>query len=408
MELYELKNQRSILLDEAQKLLDSKDYDGHKSKMAEIQALNTQISAIEAQLAEESRFSAKLEPILDKAAQTAQIIMSRGGDVLTAEENAYWGKVINASKSGNPKNEITLIPEIMPLTVINEIFKYIKAEHPLLGAINIQSASAVTRILSATTAGKATWGDLCATIDSEISGGFSFQELTLTKLYAHMFICNANLDLGPTYLHRFAITALGEAIATELEKGYVYGDGKKKPIGMARKLTGATDGVYPLKTAVAITDLSPTTFGTLLDTLSNAPNGKRRAVGEVILIVNPSDYFTKVYPATTPRASDGTFNYNVLPYPTKIVQSEAIPVGSAIIGIAKEYFAGIGAGTDGGKLEYSDEYKFLEDKRTYRIKLYGNGRARTENDFILLDVSGLKPFTYEVKVVEKVVESEGV
>ena len=173
---------------------------------------------------------------------------------------------------------------------------------------------------------------------------------------------------------------------------------------MARKLTGATDGVYPLKTAVAITDLSPTTFGTLLDTLSNAPNGKRRAVGEVILIVNPSDYFTKVYPATTPRASDGTFNYNVLPYPTKIVQSEAIPVGSAIIGIAKEYFAGIGAGTDGGKLEYSDEYKFLEDKRTYRIKLYGNGRARTENDFILLDVSGLKPFTYEVKVVE----SEGV
>ena len=137
MELYELKNQRSTLLDEAQKLLDSKDYDGHKSKMAEIQALNTQISAIEAQLAEENRFSAKIEPILDKAAQTAQIIMSRGGDVLTAEENAYWGKVINASKSGNPKNEITLIPEIMPLTVIDEIFKFL-CGNEAISAENLQ------------------------------------------------------------------------------------------------------------------------------------------------------------------------------------------------------------------------------------------------------------------------------
>lgn len=38
------------------------------------------------------------------------------------------------------------------------------------------------------------------------------------------------------------------------------------------------------------------------------------------------------------------------------------------MGIAKKYFMGIGAGSS-GKIEYSDEYQFLEDNRVYTTKM---------------------------------------
>ena len=59
---------------------------------------------------------------------------------------------------------------------------------------------------------------------------------------------------------------------------------------------------------------------------------------------------------------------------------------------------GIGAGSNGGKIEYSDEYKFLDDERVYINKLYGNGRALDNNAFILLDISKLEAATIPVTV----------
>jgi hypothetical protein len=59
---------------------------------------------------------------------------------------------------------------------------------------------------------------------------------------------------------------------------------------------------------------------------------------------------------------------------------------------------GIGAGTSGGKIEYSDEYKFLDDERVYLTKLIGNGRALDNNAFILLDITGLVPAQLQVVV----------
>jgi hypothetical protein len=51
---------------------------------------------------------------------------------------------------------------------------------------------------------------------------------------------------------------------------------------------------------------------------------------------------------------------------------------------------GIGTGT-GGKLEYSDDFKFLDDLRTYKIKFYGMGRPYDINAFAYLDISNLVP-----------------
>src|SRR5690606_24341600 len=136
------------------------------------------------------------------------------------------------------------------------------------------------------------------------------------------------------------------------------------------------------------------------NTLSQAPNNKRRAINSVLLIVNPADYFTKVFPATTPRTTDGGFRNNVFPFPTTVIQSTAVPAGHAVMGLGDRYFMGLGTGTGkGGRIEYSDEYKFLEDQRVYRVKFYGNGRPMDENAFVYLDITGLKPYVQKVEVV---------
>jgi len=333
-------------------------------------------------------------------ANDAAVLAQRGVRQLTSEETAYYNKVIEAMRSKDPKQAITLIDDVMPKTVIDEIFTYLTENHPLLDAITFQNTGAIVQWIMSTSSGVAGWGELSDAINDELLGAFSTIELDKKKLTAFISVSNAMLDLGPAWLDRYVRTLLAEAIAVGLETAIVDGDGKNKPLGMTRQLSGAVDGVYPRKNAIAITALDPETYGNILDILSQAPNNKRRAINSVLLIVNPADYFTKVFPATTPRTTDGGFRNDVFPFPTTVIQSTAVPVGYAVMGLGDRYFMGLGTGTGkGGRIEYSDEYKFLEDHRIYRVKFYGNGRPMDENAFVYLDITGLKPYVQKVEVV---------
>lgn len=78
-----------------------------------------------------------------------------------------------------------------------------------------------------------------------------------------------------------------------------------------------------------------------------------------------------------------------------MIQSEEVPSGKAVMGIAKQYFCGIGTGKD-GVIEYDDSYKFLQRERVYAGHLYGNGKPKDNNSFLVLDISELKPAAYMV------------
>ena len=170
---------------------------------------------------------------------------------------------------------------------------------------------------------------------------------------------------------------------------------------MSRAFTSAYDQStgYARKEATSVVTLDPTTYGALLATLATDGNtSKQRPVSRAILIVNPADYFSLVMPATTVLTPMGTYVGGVLPFPTDIIQSVGVPSGKAVLGIAKKYFMGVGTGK-GGKLEYSDDYKFVEDLRTYKIKFYGMGRPYDINAFQYLDISNLVPVIPSVKTV---------
>jgi len=333
---------------------------------------------------------------------TSRVLAARGVRQLTKEEHDYYNKVAGAMKSADPKAALSNVDLAMPETVINSVFDDLRTNHPLLSKINFMPTKGGIKLLMNTNGHDlAAWGKLCSEIIEELSAGLKEVDSSLNKLTAFLPVCKAMLDLGPEWLDRFVRETLYEALACGLEHGIIAGTGKDMPIGMDRQVgddVSVTGGEYPRKNAVAVTEFTPESIGTLLGGMAVAPNGKQRQVRNVILIVSSADYYSKVMPATTVMAPDGTYRNDVLPYPMTVIQSAEMDAGKALIGLADRYFAAAGMGV-AGRIEYSDEYHFLEDERVYLVKLYANGMPMDNNAFQLLDISGLKPKTLKVETV---------
>lgn len=316
------------------------------------------------------------------------IMTSRGAKLLTSEEIKYYNKLSEAMKTNQSISDIDVV---MPTTVIDRIFEDLEAQHPLLSKINFQNVTGMVEIIVRTgDVTPAWWGKLTDEIKKELESGFEKKTVNLYKLSAFLPICKAHLDLGPAWLDSFIRRFIAEALSLGLEAGIVTGTGKDQPIGMNRDLEGAVkEGVYPEKAAIAIKDLSPATMGALAAELTN--EGKR-AVTKLLMVVNPIDYLTKIFPATTVLNANGTYVNNVLPFPTDVVQCAEVATGKAIVGLASKYFMGLGSTK---KIENSDEYHFLEDERVYIGKLYGNGFPVDNNSFLNVDISAIPSVTFE-------------
>ncbi|NRT70031.1 phage major capsid protein [Clostridium beijerinckii] len=344
--------------------------------------------------------------------QTADstILAKRGVHQLTAKETKFYQSVIDAMRSTDIRQAFSSLDTAFPQTIIDNVIEDIKAQHPLLAVINFMNTTALTKIIvNKKGIQLAQWGPLGSAISKELEGAIGKIDLTLCKLSAFMPISKDMLAVGPEWIDAYVRGTLSEAIALALETAIISGTGNNEPIGMDRDVSDnvtVTGGVYPQKEAIVIKDLSPKTYGSLLKKIAMGPNDKARAINSVILVVNPFDYFEKVMPATTVRATDGTYTNNVFPFPTNPIQSSGIEAGKALIGIPERYFMGIGAGTNGGKIEYSDEFRFLDDERVYLTKLYGNGRPLDNNAFLLLDITGLESATVEVTVKGTVATKE--
>ena len=338
-----------------------------------------------------------------KSDMDKRILAQRGVRQLTNEEIDYYQRLSEAMKSPNPKQALTDTDLILPKTVMNAVFDELQTSHPLLSRIQFIPTTGITEILMNTNGYQtAAWGALCAEIVQEIASGFKLVNMTLLKLSAFIPVCKAMLDLGPVWLDDYVRQVLYEALANGLEAGIVAGDGNEAPIGMIRQVgdnVTVTGGVYPEKAMITVSDLEPDTVGNLLSLIAVDDNGKPRALRDIILIVNPQDYFQKVMPATTLMAPDGSYRNDVMPYPMTIIQSLALKRGEAALGMAYKYFAGAGTARE-GRIEYSDHYRFLEDERVYMIKLYANGFPMDNNAFLHLNISGLQPASCRVTTVD--------
>lgn len=335
------------------------------------------------------------------ATADSAVLARRGIRQLTSTEQKFYTNLITAMKDPNPQQALANVDATIPQTVVDTVITDIENKHPLLAAINIQNTfGKVKWIYSDDTKQLAKWDAITATISQELSGTIHTIEFSTCKLSAFIPVPKDLLDLAPAYLDAYVRILLADANGYGLEYGFVSGTGKNMPIGMRKNINGSvTNGEYPDKTKVKLKSLDIKSYCNVIANIakSDIENGKTRAVPKVDLIVNPVDYITKIIPATTVLATDGSYKNNIFPYPTTVYQSEMIEEGTAIIGMVDKYFACLSTGKD-GKVEYSDQYQFLEDNRVYLIKLYGTGRPKNNNDFVLLDISALEPLKLNVTI----------
>ena len=202
------------------------------------------------------------------------ILAQRGFRQLTAEETRFYEQIIKAGKTDAPKQTYAglLDDKVMPITIIEDVYKDLTQEHPLLGAINFQSVEYLTRwILNDHSVQTAVWGAVNGQITQQITSAFRTVELTQCKLSAYAIIEKDMLDLGPVFLDNYIRTFLKEALATALENAIASGTGKNQPIGLDRDIhhgVTVSDGVYPQKDAIELESFMPKDYGEVLAKLA--------------------------------------------------------------------------------------------------------------------------------------------
>lgn len=327
------------------------------------------------------------------AAQDNRILADRGVRQLTSAERDYYNSFLEAVKSSRPRQAIENLDKALPLTVVQAVFEDLRQNHPLLSVIDFTYVPYGMRVLlNGSDTPMATWGDLCDPITEELTAGFDVIDATQQKLSAYIQVCASGLEVGPEWIDRYVREYLAEAFSNGLEAAIISGTGKKQPIGMDRDLEGEVVlGEYPQKTAVEVTKLDIATLGGMIGALAAG-----HSIIDPILVVNSGDYYTKIAPWSL-KQINGSF-VESLPFGIKVIPSQFVTANSAIIGLAHRYFAAIGVANN-GRIEYSDEFAFLDDVRTYKIKGYANGMPKDNSSFGLLDISDLAAPVLDVNIV---------
>lgn len=346
------------------------------------------------------------------SANDAAIMAARGKRQLTSTEMSYYNGLIEAAAGDKGVNGIANYKVAMPETVVERVLEAIAHDHPLLDRINMVNTTFLTKfLLPKSGVEKASWGAIDAAATKTLAAELTAVDVTLCKLTAVLFISKDVIKLGPQWLDQYIVAILNESLACGAEAAVIKGSGKDQPIGMIKNVSSTatvTGGVWPDKSQVDLTELTAEAMGALVAELAKNPVDptKSRTINsaDLVFIVNSQDYWKKVMPATTFRRPDGTYARDLLPIPGEIITTDELDEGEAILGLASNYFLGLGANSKDGTITKSEHYQFVEDVDTFLGKFVGNGRPADNNSFLFLDISGLKT-TLPVKV-EQVVAAD--
>lgn len=328
----------------------------------------------------------------------SRILAERGVRTLTTEEREFYNAFIPALDNFNYKQAVTGLEVTIPETIFEDVFTDLKADYPILDYVDfLYTPSNVSLVYNTAGRDKAQWGKICDEIVKEIAGSLAQMSSGKFGLTAFVYICKPMLTLGAEWIDRYVRTLLGNSLRYGLADGYVNGNGLDEPIGMIRDITSPLDQAtgHAEKTPVGLESLSIENLGAVLDTLKKDSAGNSRSIGQTFFAYNPENE-TKVLAA---RKVLGPMGYiDVVPYNIDFVECDSVPEGKAIIGIKGRYLGTV-AGSKEGQIEFDDSYRFLEQDRTYAVKLLGNGLPKDNASFVVADISGLKPLLPQVETV---------
>ena len=343
-----------------------------------------------------------------KDVRDAAVLSQRGYRQLTTAEQKWYQRIADARDSKQAFIDIFAeddSDEIMPETIIEDVMRGITQDHPLLSKIKFQYVGYATKwIIDDSTVQKGAWGRIDAKITAEIEGSLKVIDLTQSKYSAFVVIPLAIIDLGPVWMDAYIRAVLTEAIATGVEDAIVNGTGVDMPVGLTRDPNSSFDqsNGYTEKTAVEVTSFAPAEYGALVAKLAKTEKGKPRKFQKVQLLCNMTDYLTKIMPATTTLAADGTgYVHDLFPFPTEPIVTNALADGKAVLCLLDQYTLAAGSRRN-NVTEFDDSIGFLDHTRTFRNVSYFDGRAVDNTVAVVLDISDLNPAYVTVKIADTV------
>ena len=356
----------------AQMLNDAEDKGAALSEAMEMIVAESQKGLIDQIVAESQR-----------AERDAEYKKSLGLRNLSENEKKFYEML----KAG-PKQALTAAQiDILPIETIDRTLAEVRTEYPILDLIDFAPAN-VKHWLTGSKTGAAVWGSLTAALSNsaELSATLTGLNIEVGKLYAYCIIPKSIRDLEIGYVDRYFRAILKEAMYDGIADGYLNGSGKDAPIGILKQIgTVGQDGTHTAKTVnQTLKGFSPKQLAPALATLSN---GGKRAVGEIVVIANPTDVYNYVNPALYGDSISGGYITKSF-MPVTVIAEPKMAQGTGAITMKGFYTMGF----SGMKVQEYKETKALEDADLLIAKVYGNGRADDDNVAYVFNVTKLAEY----------------
>ena len=172
---------------------------------------------------------------------------------------SFLGEVRAAIKEKRALTGVGLtIPEVMLGLVREEM----AANSKLLRFVDLRAVAGKGRQNIMGKISEGVWTEMCANLN-ELNLTFNQVEVDGYKVGGFVVVCNAVLEDSDIALASEIITAIGKAIAKALDKAILFGDGSKKPVGIATRLAASSQPAWWGTNEPEFTDLHTSNIQTI-------------------------------------------------------------------------------------------------------------------------------------------------
>lgn len=316
-----------------------------------------------------------------------------GGRRLTTKEMKFFNEAA-------AKQTLDGLKEQFPETIVEDVWRELEEKHPLISLVDTKHTGPKLKYTYGDPAKEtAFWGPIPENIRQILLGAFKTLNLEHSKLSGFIALPKGYFELGPKWLANYVVTFLHEVMAAAIETAIVNGDGKNKPLGMMRKLSGSSDGVYPEKEKVTVVNFEPATLAGTRALLAEEKTDN----GKVYAVVHPTTYWLKVFPAIAFKTKEGAWVTTQLPTGEEIVTSYAVPKNVVVVGVLKNYLLAVSSKVS---IEVYKETLAIEDLDVYIAKFFGTGIAKNPNAFVVWDIQTIQGGTGITAEKEAVIEAQ--
>ncbi|HEL2388826.1 TPA: phage major capsid protein [Streptococcus suis] len=338
------------------------------------QAFENFVTGLEANVSEQVKAAAAE---FQEGVQDEAILAERGlRRKLTSAERKFFNEAVE-------KQKITGLDQTFPETIIEDIYRNLQQEHPMLSLIDMQVGDVKTAfIYGDSTKKRAFWGAIPADIQQILLDSFKRLDISQSQLSGYIAVPKGYYKLGPSWLASYVVTFLQEVMIAAIEEGIMNGTGKEEPLGMMRKLSGDSGGVYPEKEPIVLSDLTPKTLAGIRAALAKAKMDN----GQVAMFVNPMSYWAKVFPKLAFRTDAGVWVTTQLPTGETIIPTHSVPENKLVFGVPYNYLMVVA-----GNIEIHEyrETLALQNLDLHIAQFFAKGIAKNENAFFVADIANI-------------------